>query len=165
MSIQRHIEHALLNVPYHCWQWCSSVYLRFCRSSKTAFSFSGVSGFCSMTPVTAHPFCEVAIIILVIIHNESRQESERHDGILQRASRRSKSSSNWWKVWSQSSGTEGSDCTGWPTKPLTGWLYNITLSHKAKQTCFRSLWSLKYCCWSFILGWSRNKLQSLCSDL
>jgi len=37
-----------------------------------------MSSFCSVTPVTTHPFCEVAIIIFIIVHSESRQESERH---------------------------------------------------------------------------------------
>lgn len=159
--------HAFLNAggPYHSREWCSSVYLHFCSSSKTVFSFSGGPGFCSMTPVTAHPFCEVTVIILIIIHIESRQEPERHDGIVQGASWCSKSPYNWCKVWSQSSGTEGNDDADWPTKPLTGWLYYTTLSHKAKQTCFKSLWSLKYCCCSCILGWSQNKLQSFCSSL
>lgn len=64
--------------PHHSRQRCSPVRLRLCRSSETAFPFSGVSGFCSVTPVAAHPLGEVTVVILVVIHNKSGQEPERH---------------------------------------------------------------------------------------
>lgn len=56
-----------------------SVHVRLCRPSETALSFSGVSSFCSVTPVAAHPLGEVAIVVLVVIHHKSRQQPEGHD--------------------------------------------------------------------------------------
>lgn len=73
---------------YHCWERSPSVRLLFCRSSETVFSFSV---FCSVSPVAAHPFCEVAIVILFVIHDESRQEPEGHAGTGKGASLCSKS--------------------------------------------------------------------------
>lgn len=35
-----------------------------------------------MAPVTAHPLSEVSIIIIIVVHDESRQEPERHDGVV-----------------------------------------------------------------------------------
>lgn len=64
--------------PHHSRQRCSPVRLRLCCSSEAAFPFSGVSGFCSVAPVAAHPLGEVPVVILVIIHNKSGQEPERH---------------------------------------------------------------------------------------
>lgn len=66
--------------PYHGREWCSSISVWSCRSSDAVFPLFGASAFCSVTPVTTHPFCEVTIIIVVIVHNESRQEPERHVG-------------------------------------------------------------------------------------
>lgn len=76
---------------YHCWERSPSVRKLFCRSSETAFSFSLLSDLCSVSPVAAHPFCEVAIVILFVIHDESRQEPEGHGGNVKRASLCSKS--------------------------------------------------------------------------
>lgn len=118
--------------PYHSREWCSSINLSPCRSSDTVFSFSGVSTLCSVTPVTTHPFCEVTIIILIIVHNDSRQEPERHDGTVLGASWY-----NRWKCVPSRVAQREKTTPSWPTKPLTGWrLYNTTLSHKAKVTYF-----------------------------
>lgn len=76
---------------HHCWEWSPSVRMLFCRSSETAFSFSVLSDFCSVSPVAAHPFCEVAILILFVIHDESRQEPEGHGKNVKGASLCSKS--------------------------------------------------------------------------
>lgn len=54
--------------------------MRFCRSPETAFSLSVLSNFCSVSPVAAHPFGEIAIVVVVVIHDESRQEPEGHGG-------------------------------------------------------------------------------------
>lgn len=67
---------------HHSGERRPSVHVRLCRSSETALSFSGVCSFCSVTPVAAHPLGEVAIVILVVIHNKSRQEPEGHDSPL-----------------------------------------------------------------------------------
>lgn len=76
---------------YHCWERSPSVRMLCCRSSETAFLFSVFSDLCSVSPVAAHPFCEVAIVILLVIHGESRQEPEGHGGNVKGASVCSKS--------------------------------------------------------------------------
>lgn len=123
--------HASMNrcSSYHSREWCSSINLCFCRSSETAFSVSGVSSFCSMSPVTTHPFCEVAIVVFIIVHNDSRQEPERHGGVV------------WGKCDPGRVVQRVKTGLSWPTKPLTGCqslrlLYYTLLCHKAKVTHF-----------------------------
>lgn len=54
--------------------------MRFCRSPETAFPLSVLSNFCSVSPVAAHPFGEIAIVVVVVVHDKSRQEPEGHGG-------------------------------------------------------------------------------------
>lgn len=146
------VAHAFLGT-YHCREWCPTVNLHSWGFSETASSFSGVWDFCSMTPVTAHPFCEVTVVVFIVIHNESRQKSERHDGNVQGAS--AASFLQVVKVCSQMSDTERNNDVGWPTESLTDWLlYYTTTSHKVTFTC---------CC---SIHGSKNMLHSLfCSSL
>lgn len=66
------------DAPYHSGEGCSPVNVRLGGPPEAALPVSGVRGFCPVAPVTAHPVGEVAIVVLVVVHHDGRQESERH---------------------------------------------------------------------------------------
>lgn len=51
-----------------------------CRSPEAAFSFSVLSDFGSVSPVAAHPLSEIAVVVVVVVQAEGRQEPEGHGG-------------------------------------------------------------------------------------
>lgn len=152
-----------VGIAYHSGEWCSSINLCFWRSSEAAFPVPGVTGFCSVTPVATHPFCEVTVIVIIIVHNDSRQQPERHDGVEQ--------GSSWWS----SSKCDPSRVvhrvkTPW-AQLLNVWLTGCSTTQccptrQRSLTSFRSLCCLRDCwCSPVILGWTRNKLHSFYTRL
>lgn len=153
--------------------------MRLCRSSETALSLPGVCSFCSVTPVAAHPLGEVAIVVLVVIHHESRQEPEGHDspvGVflslsrlgsphteLQHVSRSycCKSDQSGASMWERESSTS------WPTEPPTDWLlYCTAQSHNTKSLhsdVYRNSKAVALC--GCILRWAKYRMQSFCFSL
>lgn len=68
------------DASYRGGEGCSPVNVCLGGPSEAALPVSGVSGVGPVAPVTAHPFGEVAVVVLVVVHNDGGQESERHAG-------------------------------------------------------------------------------------
>lgn len=168
MWFQHNTRMHLLNAEdtYLTREWCSSVNLCFWRPSEAAFSLSRMSSFCSVTPVTTHPFCEVTIIIFVIVHNDSRQEPERHNGVGRGAGRST-------KLRLLLSGAEGKDeaeltwsGSGWQVLGQVGRLLHSVVSQgKGNLLELDPSGASNTVGTVVILGWSKNIFQSACSSL
>ena len=100
---------------HHCWEWSPSVRMFFCSSSEAASSFSVFPDFCSVSPVAAHPSGEVAVVVLVVIHDKSRQEPEGHGGDAMGAALCSKRQ----RFGCFRANPEDEDDAGWATEPLS----------------------------------------------